>query len=225
MIFDVGLGGIYQSTLEGLRSQGIRKELDKNAFLLLMLTELQHQDPLEPLENKDLIAQLSQLTALEQIMNMSKAVQEFVEAQQMVNPAQLASLIGKYVVMRSNEISVQNGEAESIVFNLDEPAHVVIRIYDENDNLIREEDLGIVEEGMHAWVWDARNNDGVPVPDGTYKYKVVRVDGTNEEEIGGLEGGIVEAVQIKDGKAYVFVNGNLYPIDSIIEISEPREEG
>jgi len=225
MIFDVGLGGIYQSTLEGLRSQGIRKELDKNAFLLLMLTELQHQDPLEPLENKDLIAQLSQLTALEQIMNMSKAVQEFVEAQQMVNPAQLASLIGKYVVMRSNEISVQNGEAESIVFNLDESAHVVIRIYDENDNLIREEDLGIVEEGMHAWVWDARNNDGVPVPDGTYKYKVVRVDGTNEEEIGGLEGGIVEAVQIKDGKAYVFVNGNLYPIDSIIEISEPREEG
>lgn len=225
MIFDVGLGGIYQSTLEGLRSQGIRKELDKNAFLLLMLTELQHQDPLEPLENKDLIAQLSQLTALEQIMNMSKAVQEFVEAQQMVNPAQLASLIGKYVVMRSNEISVQNGEAESIVFNLDESAHVVIRIYDENDNLIREEDLGIVEEGMHAWVWDARNNDGVPVPDGTYKYKVVRVDGTNEEEIGGLEGGIVEAVQIKDGKAYVLVNGNLYPIDSIIEISEPREEG
>ncbi len=224
MIFDVGLGGIYQSTLEGLRSQGIRKELDKNAFLLLMLTELQHQDPLEPLENKDLIAQLSQLTALEQIMNMSKAVQEFVEAQQMVNPAQLASLIGKYVVMRSNEISVQNGEAESIVFNLDEPAHVVIRIYDENDNLIREEDLGIVEEGMHAWVWDARNNDGIPVPDGTYKYKVVRVDGTNEEEIGGLEGGIVEAVQIKDGKAYVLVNGNLYPIDSIIEISEPREE-
>ena len=225
MIFDVGLGGIYQSTLEGLRSQGIRKELDKNAFLLLMLTELQHQDPLEPLENKDLIAQLSQLTALEQIMNMSKAVQEFVEAQQMVNPAQLASLIGKYVVMRSNEISVQNEEAESIVFNLDEPAHVVIRIYDENDNLIREEDLGIVEEGMHAWVWDARNNDGIPVPDGTYKYKVVRVDGTNEEEIGGLEGGIVEAVQIKDGKAYVLVNGNLYPIDSIIEISEPREEG
>ena len=224
MIFDVGLGGIYQSTLEGLRSQGIRKELDKNAFLLLMLTELQHQDPLEPLKNKDLIAQLSQLTALEQIMNMSKAVQEFVEAQQMVNPAQLASLIGKYVVMRSNEISVQNEEAESIVFNLDEPAHVVIRIYDENDNLIREEDLGIVEEGMHAWVWDARNNDGVPVPDGTYKYKVVRVDGTNEEEIGGLEGGIVEAVQIKDGKAYVLVNGNLYPIDSIIEISEPREE-
>ena len=225
MIFDVGLGGIYQSTLEGLRSQGIRKELDKNAFLLLMLTELQHQDPLEPLENKDLIAQLSQLTALEQIMNMSKAVQEFVEAQQMVNPAQLAGLIGKYVVMRSNEISVQNGEAESIVFNLDEPAHVVIRIYDENDNLICEEDLGIVEEGMHAWVWDARNNDGIPVPDGTYKYKVVKVDGTNEEEIGGLEGGIVEAVQIKDGKAYVLVNGNLYPIDSIIEISEPREEG
>ena len=225
MIFDVGFGGIYQSTLEGLRSQGIKKELDKNAFLLLMLTELQHQDPLEPLKNKDLIAQLSQLTALEQIMNMSKAVQEFVEAQQMVNPAQLASLIGKYVVMRTNEITVQNGEAESIVFNLDEPAHVVIRIYDENDNLIREEDLGIVEGGMHAWVWDTRNDDGIPVPDGTYKYKVVRVDGTNEEEIGGLEGGIVEAVQIKNGKAFVLVNGNLYPIDSIIEISEPREEG
>jgi len=225
MIFDVGLGSIYQSTLEGLRGQGIKKELDKNAFLLLMLTELQHQDPLEPLENKDLIAQLSQLTALEQIMNMSKAVQEFVEAQQMVNPAQLASLIGKYVVMRTNEISVQNGEAESIVFNLDGPAHVVIRIYDENDNLIREEDLGIVERGMHAWVWDARNNDGIPVPDGTYKYKVVKVDGTNEEEIGGLEGGMVEAVQIKDGKAYVLVDGNLYPIDSIVEISEPKEEG
>ncbi|ACM24089.1 MULTISPECIES: flagellar hook assembly protein FlgD [Thermotoga] len=219
MIYD--LGNIYYSTLQGVRTNyTASKTLDKDAFLRLLLQELEMQDPLEPMETKDMISQLSQLTSLEQITNLTSAVKDFVEAQTSVNPAQLASLIGKYVVVKNNEVNLKDGEADSIIFNLDEDANVVIQILDENGNLVRTEDLGSVEAGVHGWQWDGRDDNGVSVEDGTYTYHVYKVTSSGLEEIGGMEGGLVEAVQIKNGEGFVLVNGSLYPVDSILEISQ-----
>ena len=220
MIYD--LGNIYYSTLQGVRANSTAsKSLDKEAFLRLLLQELEMQDPLEPMETKDMISQLSQLTSLEQITNLTSAVKDFVEAQTSVNPAQLASLIGKYVVVKNNTVNLKDGEADSIIFSLDQDAHVVVQILDENGNVVRTEDLGTVEAGVHGWQWDGRDDSGVSLPDGTYTYHVYRIstDG-GLEEIGGIEGGLVEAVQIKDGEGFVLVNGSLYPVDSILEISQ-----
>ncbi|PLV59374.1 flagellar hook assembly protein FlgD [Thermotoga sp. KOL6] len=215
------LDNVYYSTLQGMRANTSNgKTLDKEAFLRLLIQQLEMQDPLEPMETKDMISQLSQLTSLEQITNLTSAVKDFVEAQTSVNPAQLASLIGKYVVVKNNTVNLSNGESESIIFNLDQDAHVVIQILDENGNVIRTEDLGNVQAGVHAWQWDGRDDSGVSVEDGSYTYNVYKVTSEGMEEIGGIEGGVVEAVQIKNGEGYVLVNGYLYPVNSILEISQ-----
>jgi len=217
MIHDVSF--LYYSTLTGIRSK-VGGVLDKDAFLQLLIQELKSQNPLEPMETKDMIAQLSQLTSLEQVTNLTKAVEEFVRVQTSVNPAQLASLVGKYVVVKNNTLSVANGQADGIVFYLEQESRVIVRIEDENGNVVRVEDLGYVKPGMRAWQWNARDNNGIPVRDGKYVYHVYRVNEKGElVNIGGIDGGTVSAVQIKNGKAYVLVNGNLYPVESIVEIS------
>ncbi len=48
-------------------------ELDKDAFLKLLLVQMQNQDPLDPVDNKDMLAQMAQFTTLEQMQNMSKS--------------------------------------------------------------------------------------------------------------------------------------------------------
>jgi flagellar basal-body rod modification protein FlgD len=219
------ISSVYLSTLEAFRSRDNKKKIDKQAFMMLLLTELKNQNPLEPLDNKDLIAQLTQLTSLEQISNMTKSVTDFVSASLSMQKAQAASMVGKNVVVRSNTVDLSNGRAEAIYFNVKEPAHLYVKIVDQNGRQVYFEDLGEVGSGIQSWVWNGKNSDGTAMPDGTYFYSVYKVnpDGS-EEEIGGLEQGRVEAVQFVDGKIYILVNGQKYPVDSIVEISEEVDQ-
>ncbi len=194
-------------------------KLDKQAFLLLLITELKNQNPLDPMDNKDFIAQLTQFSTLEQITNMTQSIQDFLALQKGALQAQSASLIGKYAVVQTNQIAVKNGSAESIVFELDQAAPVVVRIYDSNGNLVKEATSGSLDAGAHAYVWDARDNSGLPVPDGTYSYTVSKInpDGS-ETEIGGVESGKIESVKFKNNQIYVYINSKEYPLASIVEI-------
>ena len=119
MINAIDYNNLYGNTLDGLRQRDPKSQLDKDAFLLLLVTEMRNQNPLEPMDNKDFIAQLTQFSSLEQITNMTKAFENFLSLQQGSLQAQASSLIGKYAVVRSNSVQVNNGVAESIVFTYD----------------------------------------------------------------------------------------------------------
>lgn len=195
--------------------------LDKEAFLLLLITELKNQNPLDPMDNKDFIAQLTQFSTLEQITNMTESIQNFLTLQEGALQAQAASLIGKYAVVQTDQITVSDGTAESIVFELDEAAPVVVRIYDSNGNLVKEATSSSLDAGTHAYVWDARDSSGLTVSDGTYTYTVSKINSDGSEtEIGGVEGGKIESVKFKNNQIYVYIGGKEYPLASIVEIME-----
>ncbi len=53
---------------------GPNQKLDKDAFLKLLVTQLRHQDPLNPIEDKEFISQMAQFSSLEQMQNMGKTM-------------------------------------------------------------------------------------------------------------------------------------------------------
>src|SRR5690349_21167076 len=55
--------------------------LDKNAFLKLLVTQLQNQDPTHPMEDKEFIAQMAQFSSLEQMTNISTGVGNLSKSQ------------------------------------------------------------------------------------------------------------------------------------------------
>ncbi|MDO9573689.1 MAG: flagellar hook capping FlgD N-terminal domain-containing protein [Candidatus Contubernalis sp.] len=57
------------------------KELDKNAFLQLLVTQLRYQDPLNPQDNSEFMAQMAQFTSLEQLQNLNDNMEKLVQAQ------------------------------------------------------------------------------------------------------------------------------------------------
>lgn len=81
-----------------------RSNLDKDAFLRLLLTELKYQDPLNPTDDKAFIAQMAQFTSLEQMQNMSKAL----------SLAQSCSMIGRQILAQSKDKTV-SGIAEAVI--------------------------------------------------------------------------------------------------------------
>ncbi len=199
--------------------------MDKDAFLKLLVAEIQNQNPLEPMDNQKFVEQMTQFTTMEQMTNMSSSFQDFIDASKATTKIQAASVVGKYAVIEGNEIKFKGNSAEGIVFNVEEGGEVLIRIKSPNGDVIREESLGFKEAGIHGYQWDGRNDSGTIQTEGTYNYDLVSIDSTGKEKsFGGVDGGTVEAIQFVDDSIYVIVNGQKYNFEDIIEISEVPED-
>lgn len=72
-------------------------QIDKDAFLRLLVTQLKYQDPLEPLQDREFIAQITQFSSLEQMMNLTQTMQSFAASQQHGWFTQHTYLIGQKV--------------------------------------------------------------------------------------------------------------------------------
>lgn len=93
--------------------------LDKHDFLRLLTVQLKYQDPINPIQDQDFIAQLAQFSSLEQIQNLSETMERFVELQINTSAtAQAASLIGRTVTVYDPELGTTvEGVVESVRFD------------------------------------------------------------------------------------------------------------
>lgn len=101
------------------QTKGVRQpnqDLGKDEFIKILMTQLQHQDPLNPMEDKDFIAQMATFSSLEQMMNMAKSIDMLVN-NQMVSPViQYSHMIGKEVTYESvDEETKEESEVTSKV--------------------------------------------------------------------------------------------------------------
>ena len=71
-----GAGGTAYSEATGEALRRTQNELGKDAFLKILITQLSNQDPLDPLKDKDFIAQMAQFSTLEQMTNMNRSIEQ-----------------------------------------------------------------------------------------------------------------------------------------------------
>lgn len=78
--------------------------LGKDEFLKILMTQLQNQDPLNPMQDKEFIAQMAQFSTLEQTTNMASMLEEFLNIQS-DSLLKYSELIGKQVDWKNDEES------------------------------------------------------------------------------------------------------------------------
>ena len=98
----------FNASLNGTRSP--QQELGKDDFLKILITQLQHQDPTKPMEDREFIAQMAQFSSLEQMTNMSS---QFTELAAMLKGAQAMNLIGRNVEIVQGDSFIQ-GSVEAV---------------------------------------------------------------------------------------------------------------
>lgn len=86
-------------------------DLDKDDFLKILITQLQHQDPTNPMQDKEFIAQMAQFSALEQMTNMSA---QFGKLAGVLNSSEAQSLLGKNVEILDGD-QARYGKVEQVV--------------------------------------------------------------------------------------------------------------
>lgn len=88
---------LYYSNYTAPTKQTGNSELGKDAFLKLLITQLQHQDPTNPMDDRDFIAQMAQFSSLEQMQNMTKTMESLLMSQQQTQLMNYTSFVGKEV--------------------------------------------------------------------------------------------------------------------------------
>ncbi len=87
-------------------------DLDRDAFLKILITQLRYQDPMNPMEDKEFIAQMAQFSSLEQMQQMNRSLNTFLESNFLY---QASSLIGKEVTIKGTEDEIK-GIVQEISF-------------------------------------------------------------------------------------------------------------
>ncbi|EAK3882892.1 flagellar basal body rod modification protein [Campylobacter coli] len=207
--------------------------LDKDAFLKLLLIELQHQDPTDPMDSDKMLTQTSQLSALEMQQNTNTTMQKMVETMQLLSNSFSTSMstsaigaIGKMATVSDNKIKL-TGADEIIALKMYLPEDsdengVTLEVYDSNNKLVFSEKSGeqSISQGLFTMEWPGRNNDGVYAGDGEYTVKMV-YNNKNGEKITANYGTYpIEGIVFKEGIAYAKMAGQEVPFDAISEITD-----
>jgi flagellar basal-body rod modification protein FlgD len=97
-----------------LKNQAVQKSksdvLGKDDFLRILMTQLQNQDPMNPMQDKDFIAQMATFTSLEQMTNMNKMLEQFITGQKSDNIMKYSEMIGKQVEFTSKSVDENGNE-------------------------------------------------------------------------------------------------------------------
>ncbi|MDR3152698.1 MAG: flagellar hook assembly protein FlgD [Deltaproteobacteria bacterium] len=208
-------------------TDGSERQLGKDAFLTLLLTQLQNQDPFNPMEDTEMTAQLAQYSQLEQLANLNTNVTSMAGYIQAQNQFQTLSLIGKDVKAQSNLLSVTGGQLDTEVrLDLSGSAKLQIYVVDSKGNQVRMYDWGMSQAGSYSFAWDGKDSSGNKVPDGVYQFQVTGTDSSGAALDGGVTpeiSGRVSSVSFDEyGQPVVHVG---YAQMSLAQVTEILQSG
>ena len=181
--------------------------LDKNAFMLLLVTQFKYQDPLNPMDDKEFVSQMAQFSSLEQLINLNTSMGSLTDAtnnQQMINAT---SYIGKQVTVSGNSIGkVTDATTKTTSITKfryapnDAVASGTITVRDAENNVIYTETVAPMAAGTtYVFNWSGNNGNGTVAPDGVYTVNLSLLNASGEA---------VLADQVVDAKVTGVVNNN-----------------
>jgi flagellar basal-body rod modification protein FlgD len=174
-MFDVaGIStGVTASSSGKSTSISDNSNLDQDAFLTLLVAELQYQDPLEPMENQEYISQLTGFSSLDELRSISSALEDQQAAAATNLNAQSIGLIGREVTVIDESIEHTVGGKTTIQFQLPSDTEVAVEIYNSKGVLVRTDTVASGSyAGLQTYEFDGKNDNGSYLPSGTYYVQV-----------------------------------------------------
>lgn len=145
--------------------------MSQSDFLKLMTTQLQAQDPTNPVDNSQFVsqmAQFSQLSATQDLLtsvnSLGSTVSGALQTSQMLGSS---SLLNRQVLVPSSAISY-SGSSVTGAANVSTAGNVTVNIVDATGKVVRSMNLGSQSSGLSQFTWDGKDDSGNPVAQGAY---------------------------------------------------------
>lgn len=173
-------------------------ELGQDAFLRLMIAQLNNQDPLSPRDNGEFIAQLAQFSSVEGITNLNNSFEQLETTLQSSfrssQALEASSLVGRSIQIDTNQADYEKNQNMVLQGVIDLPAdatELTVSVKNAAGELVRQVDMGKQGLGMFSFVWDGSTGeteevDGEEVPvfveSGGYTFEATAtINGNNVE--------------------------------------------
>ncbi|MEZ0392298.1 MAG: flagellar hook assembly protein FlgD [Pseudobdellovibrionaceae bacterium] len=154
-----------------MRTAGSDK-MDKDSFMKLMLAQMKHQDPTNPMQSHELAAQLAQFSSVEQLQNVNSTLTRMEAGQKPTEGFQALNFIGKAVSGDSAKLTRMKGDRDhDVSYSLpDDATEVSIRVRSENGDTVRTVNLKDIKKGNNKFTWNGLDERGLPAPAGEYQF-------------------------------------------------------
>lgn len=194
---------------------------DFNMFLKLLTTQMQNQDPLDPMDTSEYTQQLVQYSQVEQSVQQTKALKDILARLSGRDMAEAANFIGREAQFDSPASGLSAAEPARWSFTTGRPAaSATAVITDLSGKVVHRTELGATS-GRGEVSWDGLKPDGSSFPAGSYKLSIEAVDASGTAIPATVKGiGVVRDVMIEDGTVTLGVNGIRMPLASLVAISE-----
>lgn len=197
-------------------------ELGQEDFLRLLTTQLQNQDPSDPMDPTQFVTDLTAMNQLEATTRMNESIMAMTESFRNIQTMQAASIIGKSVQVDGEDFSHTAGQASQIRLNLEQPLEDVRVVISDDDGLVREIFLDDLESGEEIIDWDGLDDGGNAKPDGVYSLTIYGSDEEGElQMIDSIVASKVSTVSINDDGSMTLTleTGERISMEDVREIS------
>ncbi|MBM3950583.1 MAG: flagellar hook assembly protein FlgD [Rhodospirillales bacterium] len=201
------------------RSEAKLKD-DLNKFLNLLVTQLKHQDPLDPMDATEFTSQLVQFASVEQQIHQNANLEKLIALQQNSQISSLVNYIGMGVEATGQKVPLENGAAIFTYTNPSNVAKSTINIVNGQGATVYSVDADRTV-GKHAFSWDGRDKNGILQPDGDYTVVVTAQD--RDGKILPIEYtvfGRVTGASAENGNVSLFMGRDIQvPIDKVKSVT------
>ncbi|ETT85860.1 flagellar hook assembly protein FlgD [Viridibacillus sp. FSL R5-0477] len=205
--------------------------LGKDAFLQLLITQLQNQDPTNPMDDKEFIAQMAQFSSLEQMTNMTTALENLTQLQQQSQLIEFNSFIGKDV--KWHEVTDKKGEDGKPIVNEGTGTVVRVKYNGEGVIFVLADGKELTPSNISEVINGSTGSTGGSLVEAsmligkniTYKVTEDKDDNEESEESPNevTNEATVQSVSKKDGQIkYILSNGDEITADQIVSIAQGK---
>ncbi len=218
------LSNVNRSTQ--LPSQGpdaATSELGKDAFLKLLVTQLQYQDPLDPTENEEFVAQLAQFSQVEQLTTANDSLETLYSAMASMNNASMTQLLGKDVLAQGDTFKYEGKGDQPLLFDASSSAaSATVTVMNAEGRVVYNGEIGGLDAGRGSWVWDGKTIGGGTAPTGEYSFRVSARDRNGDTvEVLELVRGEIDGMSFETGSPIPSIKGVEIDLGDVLEVFSP----
>jgi flagellar basal-body rod modification protein FlgD len=185
------------------------------SFLTLLTTQLQNQNPLDPLDTNQFTQQLVEFAGVQQQLNTNDSLATLVSLQQTAQSTQALGFVGKTAVVDGSTATMTNSSA---TWDLSVPkdSNVSISITNSTGQTVFSGSYTVTAGNNQPFVWDGKGTDGTQWPDGQYKMTATGTDTSgNSVAISTQIQGVVSSVDLTQSPPLLSIGGQTYTVNQI----------
>ena len=186
-------------------------------FLQLLTTQLQNQNPLDPLDTNQFTQQLVEFAQVEQQLKSNDSLATLVSLQQTAQATSALGLVGATVVVNGQTAQLANGSANWSL-SATKPTSATVSIADSTGQTAYTGKLA-VNAGSQSFTWNGQGNDGKLWPDGNYTISITGVDANGQTSTVSTQvQAPVDSVDLTQNPPLLSINGQTYQLSDIQKI-------